>query len=138
VTPRVSRVAAATAPPLLVLALAACSPTTYDASAATTVAPSTSSTLPVGTLTELLPRMQREVDGLSALVIAGHGQGESATRVQQYWAAIKPEVTARYPKLVNDFEFVVRLCRTAADRKRPANADRAAADIDALAASILG
>ncbi|CAB4363594.1 MAG: hypothetical protein F2681_06490 [Actinobacteria bacterium] len=122
----------------LLLTLAACNPTTYDSSADTTLPPSTSSTLPAGTLQELLPRMQHEVAGLSALVITGKGDGESATRIEQYWAALTPEVTTRWPDLVEDFNFVVRLCRDAADRRRPANADRAAKNLDALATAVLG
>ena len=122
----------------LLLTLAACGPTTYDSSANTTLPPSTSSTLPAGTLQELLPRMQHEVAGLSALVTTGRGDGESATRIEQYWAALTPEVTKRWPDLVEDFNFVVRLCRDAADRRRPANADRAAKNLDALATAVLG
>ncbi len=122
----------------VLLTLSACSPTTYNSSADTTLPASTSSTLPAGTLQELLPRLQHEVAGLSALVVTGNGDGESATRIEQYWAAIQPEVAAGWPDLVEDFDFAVRLCRSAADRRRPANADRAAKNLDALAVAILG
>ena len=117
--------------------LTACKETTYDAAAATTDAPATTSTLPVGTLEELLPLMQQEIEALPALVVSGDGDGTSANRIEEYWAAIKPEIEAGWPALVEDFEFVVRLCRTAADRHRPANADRAAANMRSLVDAIL-
>lgn len=132
-TPRLPRATAV----VLLLAVSACSPTTYDASAGTTEAPATSSTLPTGTLEELLPLMQAEVDALPALVAAGKGDGTAATRIEQYWASIRPEVLAGWPELVTDFEFVVRLCRTAADRNRPANADRASKNMEALVSAVL-
>ncbi len=122
----------------VLLTLSACRPTSYNSSADTTLPASTSSTLPTGALHDLLPRMQREVDGLSALVVTGKGDRESATRIEQYWAAIQPEVAKSWPDLVEDFDFAVRLCRSAADRRRPANADRAAKNLDALAVAILG
>ena len=118
--------------------LTACSPTTYDEAAGTTDAPATTSTLPVGTLAELLPRMQDEVEALPALVVSGDGDGTSATRIEEYWAAIQPEIEADWPDLVEDFEFVVRLCREAADRRRPANADRASRNMATLVDAILG
>ncbi|MCB0956911.1 MAG: hypothetical protein KDB06_09565 [Ilumatobacter sp.] len=120
------------------LLLAACAPTTYDSSVATTDAPATSSTLPTGTVADLLPLMLTEVEGLSAKVMAGQGDGEAADRIEQYWAAIQAEVAADHPEMVEDFEFVVSRCRLAADRNRPADADRAAQNMAALVNAYLG
>lgn len=121
------------------LTLTACS-TTYDptlsTSAETTVA--TSTTLPSGTVAELLPLMLAEVKALSERVAAGDGAGAAADRIEQYWNAMSDEITATAPEMVEDFEFVVRRTRAAADRKRPADADRAYRNLQSLADSLLG
>ena len=132
---RASRAAALVA---ITVATAACAPTTYDSSVATTDAPATSTTLPAGTAADLLPLMLAEVQGMSAKVMAGSGDGEAASRIEQYWAAIQAEVRADHPEMVEDFEFVVSRCRLAADRNRPADADRAAQYVTALVTAYLG
>ena len=118
----------------------ACSPTTYDASYATadTRAQATATTLPSGTPQQLLPRMLAAVQGLSTKVASGDGDGATATLIEQYWAALKPEITRSHPDLVDDFEFVVRRCRAAADRNRPADADRAYRNLQELVTAIDG
>jgi len=123
----------------VVLALSACSPTTYNA-ADDTKPPTaaTTTTLPSGTAAELLPLMLTEVQGLSTRVANSDGAGAAATRIEQLWAAVQPEIEAKDPNLVADFEFVVRRCRSAADRKRPADADRAYKNLSSLVTSVLG
>jgi len=116
--------------------LGACS-TTYDESVATveTTATTTASTLPMGSTTELLGRLLDEVRDLSAKVAANQGDDEAATRIEQLWAAVQADVTATAPDLVPDFEFVLRRCRSAVDRHRPADADRAFKNLDLLVAA---
>ena len=129
------RLRAAALAPLTALSLAtvsACSPTTYDSSATTVTAAEVTTTLPTGTAAELLPLMLAEVEGLPLRVMNADGDGAAATRIEQLWAAIQPEIEANYPELIPDFEFVVRRCRQAADRNRPADADRAAKNLAAL------
>lgn len=121
---------------LLGALLTGCSPTTYDSTATTVEVSVTATSLPQGTVAELLPRMQAEVAALSDKVAADSGAGAAATRIEQYWAAMAEQMAADHPQLVADFEFVVRLCREAADRKRPADADRAASNLAALAAAV--
>jgi hypothetical protein len=119
--------------------LAACSPTTYDASlASTTSVAATTTTLPTGTAQVLLPRMLAVVQGLSAKVISGDGDQQAASEVEQYWAAVKDEIGRSHPALVADFEFVVRRCRSAADRNRPADADRAYKNLVELVTAVVG
>ena len=118
------------------VALSACAPTTYDASLATTVTVSSTTTLPVGTAAELLPVMVDEVKGLSALVESGDGDREAAVRIAQLWAAIADEITVSHPELVEDFEFVVSRCQLASERHRPADADRAFKNLEVLAAAV--
>lgn len=116
--------------------LAGCS-TTYDESLATseTVATTTSSSLPVGATTDLLSRMLDEVRGLSAKVAADEGDDAAAARIEQLWEAVRDDVTATAPDMVADFEFVLRRCRSAVDRHRPADADRAFKNLDLLVAA---
>jgi hypothetical protein len=117
-----------------ILALAAgsllfvgCSTTTFDSNiaAGNTTAVATTTTLPAGSVAELLPVMLQAVKGLSAKVAANKGDNETAALIEQLWAAMQPEITATHKNLVPDFEFIVRRCRQATDRHRPADADRA-------------
>ena len=118
--------------------LGACSATTYDSSLATTTSvASTTTTTPMGTVAELLPVMLEEVRTLSEKVAANSGDAVSATYIEQLWAAMSAEVQASYPDSFEDFEFVVRRCRAAADRSRPADADRAYRNLQTLADAIL-
>jgi hypothetical protein len=120
------------------LVLTACS-TSYDPSLATTgeTVAVTTTTLPAGTVADLLPLMLAEVKGLSELVAANKGDSEAAERINQYWAAIQNEIKADHPDLFDDFEFVVRRTQAAADRRRPADADRAYRNLQTLADTLL-
>ncbi len=121
------------------LVLTACNPTTYDSSAETVPpAAATTTTLPSGTAAELLPLMLAEVQGLPLKVMNAKGDGTAATRIEQLWAAVQPEIEANRPELVEDFEFVVRRSRAAADRNRPADADRAFKNLTSLVQAYLG
>ncbi|MFZ4720584.1 MAG: hypothetical protein ACOYMR_14240 [Ilumatobacteraceae bacterium] len=123
---------------LLTLGVSACS-TTFDtaiANSTTTVAVTT--TLPTGAVADLLPLMLAEVKGLSEKVAANDGDGPAAVRIAQYWDAMKAEITTTYPDLVPAFEFVVRRCQAAADRSRPADADRAYRNLQTINDAILG
>ena len=126
------------APFVLVVAITACASTTYDNSLGTTAAPTTSSTLPTGTVAELLPRMVTEVQGLSAKISAFKGEQDSAALIEHLWAAMKVEVQRQWPEDVDAFEFIVRRCRQGADRHRPADADRAYRNLVELRDAILG
>ncbi len=117
---------------------AGCSPTTYDESATTAAHTAPTTTLPISTdPAEVLPQMLDEVAHLAQRVIDRDGEGDAATRIEQMWAAIEPTVTIERPELVPDFDFVVRRCRAAADRNRPADADRALKNLESLVESYL-
>lgn len=130
--------AASSAVLALVLGTAtACAPTTYDASLATTSAPSTSTTLPVGTAAELLPVILEEVRVLSTRVADNDGDTLAAARIEALWSSIADEVLAARPDLAEDFDFVVSRCRLAVDRQRPADADRAYRNLAILVAEFV-
>jgi len=120
-----------------VVGASACRPTTYDESVATTGVAAPTTTLPSGTAAELLPLMLEEVAVLSQRVINSDGDGAAADRIEQLWAAIVDEVAAERPELLADFEFVVSRCRLAADRNRPADADRAFKNLTVLVEAYL-
>ena len=81
--------------------------------------------------------MLDEVEHLAQRVVDRDGDGAAATRIEQMWAAIEPTVTLERPELVSGFDFVVRRCRAAADRNRPADADRAFRNLESLVKSYL-
>ena len=117
---------------------AGCTPTTYDAADETT-APTTptSSTVMSNDPVAVLPVMLDEVADLARRVSESDGDAAAATRIEVMWAAIKEPVRVARPELVSDFDFVVRRCRAAADRNRPADADRAFKNLQALVDSYL-
>lgn len=118
--------------------LSACA-TTYDTTLASEQAStSTSSTLPSGSAAELLPRLQREAEGLSALMMAGQDAEGSAQRIQELWDAAKTEVNAKRPELLSDFSLNVGRCAHAVQFSRAADADKAARNIGVLVAAYLG
>jgi len=122
---------------LALLVASGCSATTFDESIAnTTTTVAVSTTLPSGTVAELLPVMLAEVKGLSEKVAANQGDDEAATAIEQLWAAMRPEIESTHDDLVPAFEFVVRRCRAAADRSRPADADRAYRNLQTIADSL--
>lgn len=115
-----------------------CSPTTYDESAATSITQATSTTTLVSNDPfEVLPVMLDEVAGLAQRVVDNDGARSAATRIEQMWLAIEPSVRDARPELVSGFDFVVRRCRDAADFKRPADADRAFKNLEALVETYL-
>jgi hypothetical protein len=132
----VVRAAAVVAVPVALLA-SSCTAKRPDATPAVTVAPTTTFAVPAGGAAVVLPLMLDEVAGLSAKVSANSGDGAAADRIEQMWASIKDEVQQTHPELVEDFEFVVTRCRLAADRNRPADADRAYRNLQTLLATYL-
>ena len=122
----------------LASALSACA-TTYDTTLASEQAStSTSSTLPIGSAAELLPRLQLEAEGLSALMMAGQDAAGSAQRIQELWDAVKTEVNTKRPDLLSDFSLNVGRCAHAVEFKRAADADKAARNIGVLVAAYFG
>ncbi len=120
----------------VVLTLSGCA-STFDASIAnTTTTVAVTTTLPTGSVAELLPVMLTEVKALSEKVAANAGDDASATLIEQLWTAMQPEITADHKDLVPSFEFIVRRCRAAADRSRPADADRAYRNLQTIADSL--
>lgn len=115
-----------------VAVLGACAETRV-APAETTAAPAeTSTTLPTGTTAELLDRLIAETSGLSELVVEGDGEDEALARLEALWAAARPGVEADRPELLEQFEEAMDYARRAVERRRPADADKAAQNLRTL------
>ena len=120
--------------------LSACAATTYDSSVSTTIAgqaEAVTTTLPSGTAAELLPDLVAEAASLSDLIVTKGEDIATAERIASLWQAVRQEVAASRPELLGDFEANVRRCLTAAQRDRPADADKAYVNLQALADSFL-
>lgn len=121
---------------LLALALGAtagCAATTVDPVDTAPTSDATTATLPAG---EPLTALQTEVNQLSERVVDHDGDDESLARIEQYWAAAKPDVEAARPDLVEQFEDAVDYARRAVERRRPADADKAANNLRVLIAHL--
>lgn len=115
----------------IVIALSSCAPTTYETSATTTAVAATT-TLPSGPASELLPRLSAAMLSLSSY-IGPNSSGSTASgkeavlaEIEALWNAAETEVIALSPESAESIGRMVDLARTAVERNRPADADKAA------------
>lgn len=128
----VQRALGATAIALAAIGLTSCA-TTYDTTLASAQAStSTSSTLPSGTLAELLPRLVAEAANISPLLASGGDADGALQREQELWDAVKTEVNAERPDMLSDFSSMIDLSATAVRFDRAADADKAAKNLKVL------
>lgn len=110
------------------LTLAACGTTTVVSGPSTTVVGATT-TVPTGTVDDLLDRLETIAFTLSVAINDGNGQA-SFDEIQALWTA----ASAQLPR--TDFVLAVDrqvgLLKIAVDRRRPADADKAARNLKAL------
>ncbi len=84
------------------------------------------STVPIeGSASDLLPEIGIDMSRLSAEVAGDGDEDATIARIEGSWAAIKAEVEASHPELVNSIQATVDMARTAVDANRPADADKA-------------
>jgi len=112
--------------------LGACAETTVDTTDATAVVVDSSSTLPTGTTAELLERLITETSGLSELVVEGEGEVEALAGIEALWVVARPGVEESRPDLLDQFEDAMGYARRAVERRRPADADKAAQNLRTL------
>ena len=105
---------------------------------ATEIVGSTQSTIPVVTTTTTLPaptgdieslltQLHTEATGLGQLVVDGK-TSEAAlivARADAIWVALEPQILESKIDIAEDVKRIVNLFHTAAERKRPADADKA-------------
>ena len=83
-------------------------------------------TVPIsGSATELLPDMASEMSRLSAQIADDGDENVTLGRIEGIWVVILPEIESARPELVGGIQTTVDLARSAVDRKRPADADKA-------------
>ena len=115
-----------------VVALSSCA-TEIITNAATTLPPelTTTTTLatPEGDIQQLLAQMNDTIDGLGQKIVDADSTAYKQTyaEVLAIWEVLKPQVEASgVIGLDEDVRRIVELVRTATQRKRPADADKAA------------
>ncbi len=119
--------------------LAACGTTTVDTVDTTPgSASTTTSTLPTGSVEQLLDRLLTEVGGLSERVVANDGDDEALARVEALWSAAEAGVEAERDDLLPDFAAAMQLVRRSVERRRPADADKAANNLRVLIQAVTG
>lgn len=127
----------------LFTALVGCAPTTYETSASTTVVAATT-TIPTGPVDELLPRLRRTMLTLSSFIgpnasgSTTSGKNEVLAEIEALWSAAETEVTSLSPESAESIGRMVDLARTAVERNRPADADKAAKFAGAVIDQLLG
>lgn len=83
-------------------------------------------TLPVeGSAADLLPELAVEMSRLGSLIAEGDGDDEALARIEAIWTQIRPEIETTHPELVNGIGAMIDMARTAVERTRPADADKA-------------
>lgn len=111
-----------------------CAATTFDESIATTsmVSTPTSTTVPTGTTQELLSNLAVAMNGLSGLIgpdssgRTPEGKNERIVTIEALWTAVQPAVTSTDAEAADAIGRMVDLAKTAVERNRPADADKAA------------
>lgn len=114
------------------LVVSSCGATTYDATMVTSTNVTVAFTVPTGTTTELLRELSSAMNGLSVLIgpdSSGRtpsGKGEQIRMIEALWEVLESEVAATDPDASDAIGRMVALARTAVERNRPADADKAA------------
>lgn len=116
------------------VSLASCGGTTFDASlvSTSTVAATTTTTVPTGSAVDLLPRLVTEAQSVPQLMLAGGDARSAVERLTALWQAVSDEVRATRPDLVAGFEQQVDRFDRAVTYKRVADADRSLKNIVVL------
>jgi hypothetical protein len=113
----------------LPLALVACSATTVVTPSDPPDEQTVATTVPTGTSAELLHRLQQSVFGLSVAINEGHGKA-ALDEIRGLWVAARAQLSRT--EAVDRIEHQLTLMDTAVERRRPADADKAARSVSAL------
>jgi hypothetical protein len=119
---------------LLVVVLASCA-TTYDTSATTVPATTSTVYVPAGSTTDLLASISAEVAALSEKLVDNEGQREALARIEAQWDAARPDIEQQRPELLASFDAAIAQVQRAVERRRPADADKASKNIVVLIAA---
>ena len=78
-----------------------------------------------GSVMDLLPEMSIEISRLGSQVAEGGDDNATLARIEQIWERIRPEIERDRPELLNGLGAAIVMARTAVERTRPADADKA-------------
>ncbi len=111
------------------IALTSCA-TTITGSTDSTVAPASTTTIPViptGSIISLLEQLLPVADGLGQAVVDGDSKvlNEKVAQADAIMSALEPLIREAKIDVLESVQRVVDLIHTAAERKRPADADKA-------------
>ncbi len=123
------------------LVLSSCATEIIDTVDTTVASESTTTTLatPTGNVQELLAQLDSSIAGLGQKIVDGDSAAYKATYAQALaiWEVLKPQVEASgVIGLDEDVRRIVELVRTATERKRPADADKATRFLSLLRESL--
>jgi hypothetical protein len=116
---------------------ASCAATTYDTSISSESAAPTTTVLPTGTATELLPQLVTEASGLSALIADQGDKIAAVERIEALWAAVQDEVTVTDRDIAIEIQAEITKGRAAATLNRPGAADKVYRNLTALVQAYL-
>lgn len=108
--------------------LTSCSTTILDTiNTTTTSSVVTTTTIPTGDIPELLGQLLENTQGLGSAIVAKDKAvtAEKLRNVESIWVALKPQLLELPNDLATDIERIVNLVRSAVNKKRPADADKA-------------
>jgi hypothetical protein len=89
-----------------------------------------------GSTAELIDQLVAEAGALSEAIVANEGQHDIIGRIDVIWAVARPGVEQADPDIVSEFDQAVELMHTGVDRRRPADADKAYANLTQLIATL--
>ena len=122
---------------LLVATTTACAATTYDTSISVGTAAPTTTVLPTGTATQLLPQLVQEASTLSGSINGAGDKQAVVARLEALWAAVRDEVTQRDREIATEINAEIDKSRSAAQFNRPGAADKAYRNLTALVQAYL-
>ena len=108
--------------------LTSCSTTILDTiNTTTTSSVVTTTTIPTGDIPALLGQLLASTEGLGSAIVAKDKAvtAEKLRNVESIWVALKPQLLELPNDLATDVERIVNLVRSAVNKKRPADADKA-------------
>lgn len=111
-----------------VLTLSSCATVIEDDPEATDATSVPATTLPV-TVEVGLVALEDELRTLSGKIAAGEGDDESIELIVATWESIRSDVDAERPELIRGFDATIEMAELAVERTRPADADKAAANL---------
>lgn len=113
-------------------AVAGCAPTTYDATIVTSTSAAPTTTEPSGSVEDLLGRLSESMGSLSGFIGPDQsgrtpaGKADQLALIESLWSAVRLDVLDADPEAGDSLDRMVSLARTAVERNRPADADKAA------------